>query len=158
MFHNPRYPIRFGQLSGRASTKAEVELLRERDDFQELLQKTQDAEQEGILRLFEREIQKETDDQPTLLVGLPEIEQYVYTANNVNQRRVEYLLVSEKYLQKTPSKNRVNRLMQILENRKIKVRVISKETSAFARVEQFGGLLCFLESQKSFHIRTKPIE
>jgi stalled ribosome rescue protein Dom34 len=159
MTNNPRHPIQFGIYSAtNISSKFAVDYLYKQEKFQEFLQNIRDKENSGILQLFEKRINKGSDDSeeiPDLLVGLPEIESFIYNLQSPNQIQPEYILITETYLKKSPFKNRVHRLIQIAENRRIKTRIVSTESTAFDRVQQFGGIICFTESLQSYHIRNQ---
>jgi stalled ribosome rescue protein Dom34 len=58
----------------------------------------------------------------------------------------EYLLLTDSYLAGEKRKVRLNRLMQIAQNKKIKMRIVNKETPAGVRLNQLGGLVvCLLK-------------
>jgi len=50
-------------------------------------------------------------------------------------------LIRAKYNHK--QKQRLNRLLQILNNKKVNVKIIDAKTAAGERINQFGGLICF---------------
>jgi stalled ribosome rescue protein Dom34 len=59
----------------------------------------------------------------------------------------EHLLLTEKYLKTSRQKGRLNRLMQISANKKIKTRVVDAESPAGKRLTQLGGIVCLMRAQ-----------
>jgi stalled ribosome rescue protein Dom34 len=58
----------------------------------------------------------------------------------------EYVVLTDKYLEDSKEKNRVNRLLQISKNKNIMTRIVSAETQAGIRINQFGGLICLTKT------------
>jgi len=61
---------------------------------------------------------------------------------------MKYLLLTDKYLAEAEDKNRIHRLLQISNNRKVKTRIVKAETAAGKRISQFGGVVFFAVPNK----------
>jgi stalled ribosome rescue protein Dom34 len=57
-------------------------------------------------------------------------------------------LLTDKYLAEAEDKNRIHRLLQISQNRKVKTRIVKAETVAGKRISQFGGIVFFIMPTK----------
>jgi stalled ribosome rescue protein Dom34 len=74
----------------------------------------------------------------TLLFALGEVEAAVYGG----ERSPEYILVTEVF--RSRNRRRAERLLQVAANKGVRTRIVRADTSAGARVTQFGGLVCML--------------
>ena len=74
----------------------------------------------------------------TLLFALGDVEDAVYGG----ERSPEYILVTEVF--RSRNRRRADRLLQVAANKGVRTRVVRADTSAGARVTQFGGLVCML--------------
>lgn len=73
-----------------------------------------------------------------LLFSLREVEEALY--NGVN---LEYIVLSQEFLNK--HRRRIQRILQIAENRGVKTSVIPSESSYISRISQFGGLIGLIQ-------------
>ena len=83
------------------------------------------------------------DSSCVVLFSLKEIEDRVYDREKSNNTSTEYLMLTNKYLAESSEKNRIQRLLQISKNKKIKTKVVNTETSAGNRISQLGGIVFF---------------
>jgi stalled ribosome rescue protein Dom34 len=61
---------------------------------------------------------------------------------------MKYLLLTDKYLAEAQDKNRIQRLLQISKNKKMKTRIVKAETAAGKRISQLGGIVFFATPNK----------
>jgi stalled ribosome rescue protein Dom34 len=127
------------QMTGLASTLAQVAALTRTDAYKDLIQENAAQETENLLEILERRLSK-TDD--LVLFSLEEAEKLILCARTPGKPYPEYLLLTDTYLTGTRHKVRLHRLMQIAENKKVKTRVITAESNAGKRVTQLGGIVC----------------
>jgi stalled ribosome rescue protein Dom34 len=132
----------FKQIVGSATTPAQVSSLTSSAEFKQSISDTTLAETENIRELLEKSIN--TADQ-LVLFSLEEAEAAIYSPEVPGKPKPEYLLLTDNYLAGDRRRGRLNRLMQIAQNRKIKTRIVSEESPAGARLNQLGGLVCLLK-------------
>jgi stalled ribosome rescue protein Dom34 len=80
-----------------------------------------------------------------VLFSLEEAEGVIYSQEISGKAKPEYLLLTDSYLAGDKRKVRLNRLLQIAQNKKIKTRIVNKESPAGIRLNQLGGLVCLLK-------------
>jgi len=133
----------FGVLVGPArSTDDIVELIKTKK-YEEIMGETITKETDKIIDVLEKRLNDDVDGD-YIIFSLKDIEDLMYGRWEPEDLKPEYLLLTDKYLATSKQKNRLNKLMQIATNRKVKVKVINEEeTNAGARVAQFGGIVCF---------------
>lgn len=124
---------------GSASTLPQVKTLSQKIEFKQSIQETAAQETENLLEILEKRLI--TADN-LVLFSLQEAETLILNSQSPGKPRPEYLLVVDNYLTGSRQKNRVHRLMQIAQNRKIKTRVVNTESSLGARLTQLGGIVC----------------
>jgi stalled ribosome rescue protein Dom34 len=78
----------------------------------------------------------------TILFTLKEIEKKVYADSD---HKPEYILMTDAYQRN--HKRRINRLLQVSKNRKIKIKIVENKTVFGKRLVQFGGLICILKKK-----------
>jgi len=137
--------VAFGQVSGNAHEVSGVRYLIEQEKTQKEIKRITSKEVYFLIKEFEKSINV---NDPNILVvyGLNEIENLIYEGgkkDNSVAEKVDYLLLTEKFLENHENKNRVYRLIQIAENKGIITKVIFEESSAGNRIDQFGGIICF---------------
>lgn len=133
------------EITGSAVTPTQVENLTSTQTFKELITQTTTQETENLRELLEKRLN--TADQ-FVLFSLEEAENAVYSPEIVGKPTPEYLLLTNNYLAGNRRRNRVHRLMQIAQNKKIKTRIVSEESPAGVRLNQLGGLVCLLKTQQ----------
>jgi stalled ribosome rescue protein Dom34 len=137
--------VTFAEITGSASTFPQVTALTRKPVFQKLIQDTTSEETMGLLDLLESRLSGSQGDK-AVLYSLDDVEDAVLGS----QRRgfsPEHLLLTEKYLKTSRQKGRLNRLMQISANKKIKTRVVDAESPAGKRLTQLGGIVCLMRAQ-----------
>ena len=71
------------------------------------------------------------------------VEAAVLDQTKLDLSRPKYFMLTDKYLENHPEKNRLQRLIQIAMNKNIKVRIVDAQSTAGQRLKQFGGLVFF---------------
>jgi stalled ribosome rescue protein Dom34 len=131
----------FVEINGSADNKLSVSELITTTKFTELIAETTTQEAGQAVSLLEKYLYNA--DNNSVLYSLTEIEKKVYQKDPNNELSTEYLLLTNKYLNESKQKSRIQRLMQISRNKKIKTKVVDAETAAGSRINQFGGIVYF---------------
>ncbi|MCL5876237.1 MAG: hypothetical protein M1540_00275 [Candidatus Bathyarchaeota archaeon] len=126
-------------ISGSASTAPQIAALTQKAVFKELIQENAQQETENLLEILEKRLNAPGN---LVLFSLQETETFILNPQTPGKPQPEYLLLTNEYLSSSRQKYRVNRLMQVAQNKKIKNRVIDAESKAGARLTQLGGLVC----------------
>jgi stalled ribosome rescue protein Dom34 len=134
--------VNFTNIVGSAEDKLKVSDLLKTKKFTELISDTTSEEAEQIVDLLEKNLYNE-NKRSIVLYSLKEIETKIYQTKIRSESRIEYLLLTNKYLNESNQKNRIQRLMQISKNKKVKTKVVNTETTAGNRINQFGGIVFF---------------
>jgi stalled ribosome rescue protein Dom34 len=132
----------FAELVGSADQPHKVAELVKTKEFRRLVAETTSGEVDLIVDALEKRLYS-IDGNSVLLFSLKEIEEIIYDRERNNDLRTEYLLLTDKYLADSEDKNRINRLLQISNNRKVKTRIVNAETPAGKRISRFGGVVFF---------------
>ena len=132
----------FAELIGSADQPHRVAELVKTKEFRNLIAETTSGEADHIVNTLEKHLNN-IDKNPSVLYSLKEIEDKVYSRENQNDLKTGHLIITNKYLTDSEDKNRIHRLLQISENRKVKTRIINAETPAGKRITQFGGIVFF---------------
>jgi len=128
----------FAELVGSADQPHRVAELVKTKEFHMLITETTSQEAGHIVNVLEKHLYRSNS---VVLFSLKEIEDMVYDQQRHNDSRKEYLILTDKYLADSKDKNRIHRLLQISQNRKVKTRVVNAETPAGKRISQFGGIV-----------------
>ena len=129
-------------LAGSASAAPQVAALTQKASFKELIQKNAQQETENILEILEKYLNAPGN---RVFFSMEEAENLILNTQ-VHSKIPEFLLLTDSYLAACRQKNRLHRLMQIAQNRKIKTRVINSESPAGVRLMQLGGIVCLANS------------
>lgn len=129
----------FSTITGAASTTTQVASLTKTTVFKQLVSETTAEETEYLIEIIEKRL-NETGN--LVRFSLEEAENIILTKQVTGKPKPEYLLLTDNYLSGSRQKNRIQRLLQIAKNRKVKTRIISAETAAGKRLTQLGGLVC----------------
>jgi stalled ribosome rescue protein Dom34 len=124
-------------MAGSAATGPQVAALTKKPEFKQLIEENAAEETENILELLERRL---NDNQ--VVYSLEEAENLILSVQPPGKPQPEYLLLTNDYLAGCRQKNRLHRLVQIAQNKKIKTKVVNAESTAGARLTQLGGLIC----------------
>jgi stalled ribosome rescue protein Dom34 len=137
----------FAMLVGSADQPQRVAELVKTKEFRELIAETISEEADHTVNILEKYLYS-IDSNCVVLFSLREIEDMVYNRERNNDFRTEYLMLTDKYLAEAEDKNRIHRLLQISQNRKVKTRIVKAETVAGKRISQFGGIVFFIMPTK----------
>lgn len=132
----------FKQIAGSAVTHAQVSSITSQNMFKQSISDSAFEETESLRELLEKRLNA---PDRLVLFSLEEAEDAVYNPEVPGKPKPEYLLLTDNYLAKEHRKARINRLMQIAQNKKIKTRIVNEESPAGARLNQLGGLVCLLK-------------
>jgi stalled ribosome rescue protein Dom34 len=132
------------QITGSASTPAEVAALTRTQAFRQLISQTAEEETENLIDLLEKRLST-ADKSNAVLFSLEEAEALILQRETPNKPKPEYLLLTDKYLADTREKNRLHRLMQIATNKQVKTRIVDAESPAGKRLTQLGGIVCLIQ-------------
>ena len=135
----------FGVLVGSASKPHEVAELVKTKRFRDLMSETTSADADRIVDALERWL-NDLEDGAIVLYSLEEVEDLIYSKWSSGGVKPEYLMLTDEYLLNRREKNRINRLMQILNNKNVKTVVVDADTPAGNRLKQLGGLVCLARS------------
>jgi len=136
----------FSKTTGSAVTMPEVAALTRTSMFNQLIGETTSEESKNLMAILEKCLN--TSDQDIIAAfSLKETEDLILGPRKPGKPDPEYLMLTDKYLSNSCEKNRINRLMQIAENRNIKTRIIDAESAAGVRLTQFGGIVCFMQTK-----------
>ena len=135
----------FAELVGSADEPHMVAELVKTKEFRKLVMESTSQEADHVLNELEKQLCKSNS---VILFSLKEIEDAVYDRKRLNDSRIEYLMLTDKYLADNADKNRLQRLLQISKNRRVKTRVVNANTPAGKRISQFGGIVFFARPAK----------
>jgi stalled ribosome rescue protein Dom34 len=129
------------EITGSASTPAQVATLTRTPAFRQLISETTEKETENLIGLLEKRLNT-ANQNSAVLFSLEEAENLILQPLNPGKLQPEYLLLTDKYLESSRHKNRVHRLMQIAANKHVKTRIVNAESPAGKRLTQLGGIVC----------------
>lgn len=137
----------FAELVGSADLPHSVAELAKTKEFSESIAQTTSGEADYIITALEKSL-SQTDSNRLVLFSLKEIEDKIYDREKRDDIGAAYLVLTDEYLAESKNKNRIQRLLQISANKKVKTRVIVADTPAGKRIKQFGGLIFFTMTTK----------
>jgi len=132
----------FKQIVGSAVTHAQVSSITSLNEFKQSISDSTFEEAENLRELIEKRLNA---PESLVMFSLEEAEDAIYSHETSGKPQPEYLLLTDNYLAGDKRKVRLNRLMQIAQNKKIKTRIVNKESTAGARLNQLGGIVCLLK-------------
>jgi stalled ribosome rescue protein Dom34 len=108
--------------------------------FRELIQDATTEETQSLLDLLESRL-GDSSGGYAVLFSLDDVEDLIVHRQK-GELVPEFLLLTNEYLSSSRQKGRLNRVMQVAVNRKVRTRVIGAETPAGMRLSQLGGIVC----------------
>ncbi|MFX1254229.1 MAG: hypothetical protein ACFFCZ_21635, partial [Promethearchaeota archaeon] len=137
---NEKHPnfTSFRFLTGNISNLEQTTSLIQSTEFKEALGQVNKEEAEQIVRLLEKRLN--SADEGLVFHTLKEIEDLIYAGGKRKKKfkplplNPEYIVLTNQYLDEHPNKNRLQQLLQIANNRRIRIKVIDSETKAGRRV------------------------
>jgi stalled ribosome rescue protein Dom34 len=134
----------FNLIAGSAGTPQQVAALTKTGNLKEAISQTTAQETENLLDILERKLNQASN---LIYFSLEEAEKLILSSQTQGKPQPEYLLIADDYIASTRQKNRMHRLMQIAQNRGVKTRVITTESSAGKRLTQLGGIVCLAKNE-----------
>lgn len=131
------------QITGSAITPSQLAVLTSEPQFKQLIEETANEETENLVEILEKRL---NTSENLVLFSLQEAENFILSQQPVGKPQPEYLLLTDDYLAGSRQKGRLHRLMQVAQNKKIKMRVISAESNAGKRLTQLGGIVCLAKN------------
>jgi stalled ribosome rescue protein Dom34 len=127
-------------LVGSAGEVPEVADLVKSKAFQDLISETTSADADRIVGTLEKWLSNE--EGAIVLYSLKEIEDLVYGGWASGKVKPLQLMLTNEYMSNTKVRNRINRLLQIANNKNVKTVIVDADTAAGNRLTQLGGLVC----------------
>jgi stalled ribosome rescue protein Dom34 len=141
----------FAELAGSASQLHSVNDLVRTKEFLEAIGETTSEEGDRIFVELEKCLYDGKNDS-TVLFSLKEIENYIFDRQQGNDdSQTQYLILTNEYLNHSKDKKRLQRLLQISNNKKVKVKITDAKTPTGKRIAQLGGAVFFTEHSKKIH-------
>jgi len=137
----------FGVLVGSAIEPHQVAELVKTKAFGELISKTTASDADRAVDTLEKWLNDEAGTR--ILYSLEEVENAICGRWMNEKFKPEYLMLTDKYLQDSSERNRLNRLLQISNNKEVKTVIVDSDTAAGKRLTQLGGLICLLTSAQT---------
>ena len=78
-----------------------------------------------------------------ILYTIKEIEKEIIKKWKSNEKKPDYVILTNEFLNDPRNKNRMYRILQIAQNHKIKTKIVDIASEAGKKVEMFGSLICF---------------
>jgi stalled ribosome rescue protein Dom34 len=139
--------VAFAEITGSAIKRSDVATLTKNPVFRKLIQEANAEETENLLGLFESRL-GDSSGNYAVLFSLDDVEDLILQSRRV-ELVPEFLLLTNEYLSGSRQKGRLNRLMQVAANRKVRTRVVDAETPAGKRLKQLGGIVCLAKTASS---------
>jgi stalled ribosome rescue protein Dom34 len=133
----------FSKITGSASTPAQVAALTRTPAFHQIISETTAEETENLIEILEKRLN--ADNNNLVLFSLEEAENLILKRHKPGRPKPEYLMLTDRYLADNRQKRRLQRLIQIAENRSVKIRIISADSPAGVRLTQLGGFICLAQ-------------
>ena len=128
--------VTFKFIEGSAGNHESLLALINASGFREKVDKLVDDDLELVIGELKRRLSIDVGIE-SLMFSLDEVENAVYSGDEV-----EYILVSRRFLDQ--HRRRMQRLLQVAENKEIKTRVLSDDSPHIGTINQFGGMICLL--------------
>ncbi len=144
----------FREIVGSATTEDDVSVFMQSEAYREAVGSATAAEADQLIGRMEARLNDL--DAGLVLYSLKDIEKLVFAGGTRKKKfkplklLPEYILITADYLDSSPQKSRIQRLLQIAKNRDIKSKIIDEESPAGERVAQLGGIVCFLATNSDY--------
>lgn len=137
--------ISIGEIVGTANTLEGANYLISQEKSLDIISETTSDEINLLVKQLNKIINV-GDPNKILLYSLEDIEALIYGKGKKDKSaadKLDFLIVTENFINHQKQKNRIHRLMQIANNKGIITKTISIENPAVERFDQFGGILAF---------------
>lgn len=132
--------VALSEITGSASKISQVAKLTKTPKFQQIIELTAAEETENILSLLETNLHY-SDSKNRVFFSINEVETLIIQNHKQCRIKPDYLLLTDKYLSESHEKNRLNRIMQIATNKKVKIKVMNSESPAGIHLSKLGGIV-----------------
>lgn len=132
--------VTIGELTGSADQLHEVSKLVKSQEFRKILPEVMSEDADRIIDTLEKHL-NEIDSGTTILYSTEEIEKLIDSLCEQTCLKPGYLILTNQYLTETKEKRRIQRLLQIAKNKKVKTKIVNIETKAGNRLNQLGGIV-----------------
>ena len=129
------------EVTGSAGTLPEVASLARTLTFRGLVHQAVWEAADNLVELLDRYVNS-SDRGLSIAYPLEAVEELITGSRRLGAQSPEYLMLTDLYLSTSSEKSRVQRLMQIATNRKVKTRVVDAAQPAGMRLTQLGGIVC----------------
>lgn len=136
--------VAFTEITGSAATLSDVTALTKNSLFYKMMHEATSEETVSLLDLLESRLSSSNGDN-AVLYSLEDVEDVIVYSRK-GGLTPEFLLLTDKYLANSRKRFRINRLMQIAANKKVKTRVVDAESPAGKRLSQLGGIVCLAKT------------
>jgi len=145
------HPLTLRMAKGAARDLEQAYGFVELEETQELEQKMLAQEADHIIQKLNKCMMK---DNGIIKVTLKEIERIILPRKKHRRTWADYLIMTDEYMDDLHHKkrNRLNRIIAIAGNKGVKQRIIDAETPGGQRLDEFGGIACFLEIDRRFEM------
>ncbi len=137
--------VSFGQIIGKATNIKQVKWLMEQEETEKVMKSIRKQEGDLLVAQLQKALNN-SGDQDNIFYGLSEIEDMIYEGGKKDlsvAEKIDYMIITDTYLENHKEKGRIYRLKQIAENKGIITKIFSEETPVGFKIQQFGGILCF---------------
>jgi len=141
--------VSFGEIVGNANDIESAKFLISQEKSLHIIHETTSDEINLLVKQLNKIINV-GDPNKILLYSLEEIEALIYGKGKKDKSaadKLDFLIVTENFINRQKQKNRIHRLMQIANNKGIITKTISIENPAVDRFNQFGGILAFKKTR-----------
>jgi len=141
--------VSFGEIVGNANDIESAKFLISQEKSLLIIHETTSDEINLLVKQLNKIINV-GDPNKILLYSLEEIEALIYGKGKKDKSaadKLDFLIVTENFINRQKQKNRIHRLMQIANNKGIITKTISIENPAVDRFNQFGGILAFKKTK-----------
>lgn len=132
----------FAYLEGKAANIDQLLWLVQQEEFQEAVERASNAESYMIMKNLE-EILNRSGDFGIVAYSMKEIEKIVEHKWKPHEKKPDYILITDEFLENHRQKNRIYRILQIAKNKNIKTKIVYEESDAGSRLDQLGGMVCY---------------
>ena len=139
--------VSIGEIEGTANDIESAKFLISHEKSLEIIQETTSDEIQLLVNQLNKLINV-GDPNKLLLYNLEDIESLIYGRGKKDKTaadKLDFLIITENYINNHKQKNRVHRLLQIARNKGVITKTISIENPAGDRFNQFGGIIAFKE-------------
>jgi stalled ribosome rescue protein Dom34 len=136
------------EVTGSAGSLPEVASLARTIMFRGLLRQAASEAADNLAELLDRYINS-SDRSRGIAYPIEVVEKLITDPRRPGEQSPEYLMLTNVYLSTSSEKSRVQRLMQIAANRRVKTSVVDAVQPAGIRLMQLGGIVCLTRPWKS---------